>query len=129
MKTIFHRKINKLKKFQVQKPGASVSKILNMGLNYDNYIRLTLISILCPGVTTVHIDDDKKLDKRTIERNLREGIITAEEWKKYLKALPDVSDNADLVMMDEGQKDQITEEQETKSEEPVEKEEATPEKK
>jgi hypothetical protein len=100
---------------------------LNIGLNCDINIRLTLISILGPGVTTVHIDEDKKFDKRTIERNLREGIITAEEWKKYLKALPDVSDNADQVMMDGRPKEETTEEQETKSEESVEKEEATPE--
>ena len=99
-----------------------------MGLNCDNYIKLILILILDPGVTTVHIDEDKKLDKRTIERNLREGIITPEEWKKYLKSLPDVSDNAELVIVDEGQKEQTAVEQRTKSEESPEKEETTKEK-
>ncbi|MCK5554151.1 MAG: hypothetical protein KAJ09_13455 [Deltaproteobacteria bacterium] len=75
----------------------------------------------------MHIDDDKKFDNRTIDRNLREGIISTEEWKKNLKALPDVSDHADLVVIDEGQKEESTKGRETKSEESVEKEEATPE--
>jgi len=75
----------------------------------------------------MHIDENKKFDRRTLERNLREGIISAEEWKKYLETLPDVSDHADLVMVDEGQKEETTKEPETKSEESVEKEEAAPE--
>lgn len=75
----------------------------------------------------MHIDEDKKFDRRTIERNLREGTISAEEWKKYLETLPDVSDHADLVMVDEGQKEETTKEPETKSEESVEKEGAAPE--
>ena len=75
----------------------------------------------------MHIDDDKKFDNRTIDRNLREGIISTEEWKKNLKALPDVSDHADLVVIDEGQKEESTKGRETKSEESVEKEKATPE--
>ena len=100
---------------------------MNMGKNCDNNIKLNLISIFGEGVTTVHIDDDKKFDNRTIDRNLREGIISTEEWKKNLKALPDVSDHADLVVIDEGQKEKSTKGRETKSEESVEKEEATPE--
>jgi hypothetical protein len=75
----------------------------------------------------MHIDEDKKFDRRTIDRNLREGIISPEEWKKYLETLPDVSDHADLVMADEGQKEETTKEPATKSEESVEKEEAAPE--
>ncbi|MCC7536364.1 MAG: hypothetical protein IT379_09130 [Deltaproteobacteria bacterium] len=32
---------------------------------------------------------DKLFDKRLIERNLRKGLVTAEEHKKHLDGLPD----------------------------------------
>ena len=73
----------------------------------------------------MHIDEGKKFDKRTIERNLREGSISAKEWEKYLKALPDVSDSAAPVLLDEEQEGKTTGKQETKSGESAEKEEAT----
>jgi len=75
----------------------------------------------------MHIDENKKFDKRTIERNLSEGIISAEEWKKYLKTLPDVSANTDSVKFYEGKGEKTTEEKETKSEKSADKEEATTE--
>ncbi len=40
----------------------------------------------------MHIDEGKKFDKRNIERNLKEGIITQKEYELYLSRLPDVSD-------------------------------------
>lgn len=70
----------------------------------------------------MHIDESKKFDKRTIERNLKEGIISAKEWEQYLKALPDVSDNTDFVMLEEAREHQTAEEQANKSEESVEEE-------
>jgi len=75
----------------------------------------------------MHIDENKKFDRRTIERNLREGIISAEEWEEFLRALPDVSDNVDFDMSEEGRKEETTNEQGRKSKESVENE-ATPEK-
>jgi len=75
----------------------------------------------------MHIDENKKFDKRTIEKNLREGIVSAEEWKKFLRSLPDVSGNADYVIIEE-EKGEATEDRPEKSAESVEKEEA-PEKK
>jgi len=70
----------------------------------------------------MHIDEDKKFDRRTIEKNLKEGIISPTEWEKYLKALPDASNNVDFVMLDEAREHQTAGEQASKSEESVEEE-------
>jgi hypothetical protein len=40
----------------------------------------------------MHIDDGKKLDKRNIQRNLKDRIITQKDYDAYLSKLPDVSD-------------------------------------
>lgn len=40
----------------------------------------------------MHIDESKKFDKRNIERNLKEGVITQKDYELYLSKLPDVSD-------------------------------------
>ena len=71
----------------------------------------------------MHIDESKKFDRRTIEKNLREGIVSAEEWKKFLRSLPDVSENVDLVINEEG-KGEATEDRMEKFAESVEKDEA-----
>jgi hypothetical protein len=40
----------------------------------------------------MHIDENKKFDKRNIERNIKNGIITHRDYETYLSKLPDVSD-------------------------------------
>jgi len=40
----------------------------------------------------MHIDEDKRFDKRNIERNVKNGIITPKDYEIYLSKLPDVSD-------------------------------------
>lgn len=40
----------------------------------------------------MHIDEKKRYDKRTIEQNLKEGLISQEEYEAYLANLPDVLD-------------------------------------
>ena len=40
----------------------------------------------------MHIDESKKFDKRNIERNIKEGVITQKDYELYLSKLPDVSD-------------------------------------
>ncbi len=40
----------------------------------------------------MHIDESKKFDRRNIERNLKEGIITLKEYEGYLAKLPDASE-------------------------------------
>ncbi len=74
----------------------------------------------------MHIDDSKKFDKRTIEKNLKEGIVSAEEWENFLRKLPDVTDNVDVIMADEEKTEETTKEKVRKSKGSVEKE-VTPE--
>ena len=52
----------------------------------------------------MHIDENKKFDKRTISRNLKEGIISEKEWEAYLKKLPDVSEKVALIDREEEKK-------------------------
>ena len=40
----------------------------------------------------MHIDENKKFDKRNVERNIKNGIITQKDYEIYLSRLPDVSD-------------------------------------
>jgi len=44
--------------------------------------------------------DDKTMDKRIIEQMIQTGKITAEEIKTYLESLPDVSENAEEIIVD-----------------------------
>jgi hypothetical protein len=75
----------------------------------------------------MHIDEDKKFDKRTIEKNLKEGIVSAKEWEQFLKKLPDASDKVDFVMSEEAQEEETIEDKGARPEESVD-EETTPEK-
>ena len=40
----------------------------------------------------MHIDEDKIFDKRNIERNIKNGIITQKDYEILLSKLPDASD-------------------------------------
>lgn len=40
----------------------------------------------------MHIDENKKFDKRNIEKNIKNGIITKRDYEIYLSKLPDASD-------------------------------------
>jgi hypothetical protein len=40
----------------------------------------------------MHTDENKKFDRRNIERNIKTGIITSKDYELYLLKLPDVSD-------------------------------------
>jgi hypothetical protein len=50
----------------------------------------------------MHIDESKKFDKRNIERNLKEKIITQKEYENYLAKLLDVSDKIYIPDESEG---------------------------
>ncbi len=39
----------------------------------------------------MHTDEEKRYDKRTIERDLRQGLISRKEYEEYLRKIPDVS--------------------------------------
>lgn len=40
---------------------------------------------------------DLKLDKRVVERNVRKGLLSKEEYQRYLEQLPDVSGNGEVL--------------------------------
>ncbi len=40
----------------------------------------------------MHIDENKKFDKRNIQKNVKSGIITQKDYEIYLSKLPDISD-------------------------------------
>jgi len=39
----------------------------------------------------MHIDEDKKFDKRNIVRNIKNGVISQKDYEIFLSKLPDVS--------------------------------------
>jgi len=39
----------------------------------------------------MHIDEDKKFDKRNVARNIKNGIITQKDYETFVSRLPDVS--------------------------------------
>ncbi len=40
----------------------------------------------------MHVDESKKYDKRNVERNIKNGIITHKDYESYLSRLPDASE-------------------------------------
>ena len=40
----------------------------------------------------MHIDENKKFDKRNIEKNIKSGIITQKDYEIYLSKLSDAGD-------------------------------------
>jgi len=48
----------------------------------------------------MHIDENKKFDKRNIERNIKNGIITQKDYEIHLSKLPDSSDKTFLLEED-----------------------------
>jgi hypothetical protein len=39
----------------------------------------------------MHIDEDKKFDKRNIARNIKNGVMTHKDYETFLSRLPDAS--------------------------------------
>lgn len=39
----------------------------------------------------MHVDPEKKFDRRSIEQKIREGFVSQKEYDDYLASLPDVS--------------------------------------
>lgn len=49
---------------------------------------------------------DMLLDRRVVERNIRKGIVTREEYEAFLKALPDATDNSELIAAKLGEEEE-----------------------
>jgi len=39
-------------------------------------------------------------DSRTVERNIKEGKIAKEDYRKFLESLPDLSDRVDTIKLE-----------------------------
>jgi len=39
------------------------------------------------------VKDARLFDLRTVERNIKRGVITRKDYERFLKSLPDASDN------------------------------------
>ena len=39
----------------------------------------------------MHIDEDKKFDKRNVARNIKSGVISQKDYETFVSRLPDVS--------------------------------------
>jgi len=63
----------------------------------------------------MHIDEDKKFDKRNIAKNIKNRIISQKDYEFYLSKLPDVSDKLfnPEEMMDDEESELINEDEET----------------
>ncbi len=48
---------------------------------------------------------DMLLDRRVVERNIRKGIVTRDEYESFLKALPDAADNSEAIRAKLGEHD------------------------
>jgi hypothetical protein len=67
---------------------ANLSKLVNFEENY------------------MHIDEDKKFDRRNIMLNLKNGIISQKDYEIFLLKLPDASDklfNPEETLADSGE--------------------------
>lgn len=43
------------------------------------------------------MSDNHLVDKRIVKRNIEKGLLSRKDHQKYLKDLPDASDNMDVV--------------------------------
>jgi len=48
----------------------------------------------------MHIDENKKFDKRNIERNIKDRVIIQKDYETHLSRLPDASDKIFLPEQD-----------------------------
>lgn len=49
---------------------------------------------------------DILLDRRIVERNIRKGVVTREDYERHLQSLPDVGGNAELIAARLGEYDE-----------------------
>jgi hypothetical protein len=54
--------------------------------------------------------DPKLIDKRTLDRNLRKGLIDEKTYEKHIKGLPDLSDKSAVVEATMGDEDEFDDE-------------------
>lgn len=50
-----------------------------------------------PATIRPAMDNERLVDKRIVERNLRKGLLKEADYAKYIAALPDVADKGEMV--------------------------------
>ena len=52
---------------------------------------------------------DMKFDKRIARRSIDSGVISKSDWETRIKDLPDVSDNMEVLSIDDDEEDEVAE--------------------
>ena len=60
---------------------------------------------------------DMLLDRRVVERNIRKGIVTREEYDTFLRELGDTADNAESVTARLGEEEPVDDDNDDDEEE------------
>ena len=63
----------------------------------------------------MHIDENKKFDKRNIEKNIKDGIVTGKDYEMFLSKLPDVTDKLYSPEEERGESGELEERKESES--------------
>ena len=50
-------------------------------------------------------DNEDLFDQRTVEKNIRRGLVTRKQYDTYLKQLADASDNAEYISIEDPEDD------------------------
>ena len=66
---------------------------------------------------------DMLLDRRVVERNIRKGIVTREEYDTFLRELGDASANAESITARLGEEDPVDDVDEDDEDDDVEEDE------
>ena len=51
--------------------------------------------------------DDQKFDTRLVNWNLKRGVISESDFNRHLESLPDSSENAQKIEIDDGSEDSL----------------------
>lgn len=63
----------------------------------------------------MHIDENKKFDKRNLEKNIKDGTISGKDYEMFLSKLPDVTDKLYSPEEELGESGEIEERKEGES--------------
>ena len=60
---------------------------------------------------------DMLLDRRVVERNIRKGIVTREEYETFLRELGDTAENAETITARLGEEDPVEDDEDDEDDE------------
>jgi hypothetical protein len=68
---------------------------------------LNLIGEIQFQESLMHVDESKKFDKRNIERNIKNGVVTQKDYEVYLSRLTDASGKIFLAEEESNETDEF----------------------